>query len=317
MPTLTAKIDNCLLEYYNNLGAPYLNEQGIGKFAEWVDENGYDTETISEDLHDINPAEVSIVEFDEDFPSDEKGFELQKKIFSILQACWKSPWMINSMKIPPWNFQQFIKKDVVALFSNISFLPLKLNPDRTVALIKGYSSQWTYFQIISSDIIRLIGMYFNNITYFNISKNNGNVHCIPLRTWNRKRKPHQESISFDLYLDFLNGVMKQIVLRTEDMKNKISMLLRVRIFCVENGLELDKTFKCSFSRVYIRDIQQLSIDALEPDSINIGIEVEVLHIAYEDGSYWPEDKKACSKRYSRLRKIRTQISTNNCNCTIL
>ena len=42
----------------------YFYSNGKGKFEHWANENGYDTETINEDLNMTDPAECSILEFD-------------------------------------------------------------------------------------------------------------------------------------------------------------------------------------------------------------------------------------------------------------
>ena len=87
----TKQIDQGLENYYNQKGVRYLNDKGIGKFAEWADENGYDSDTIKEDLDMIDPGDSSIIEFDDNFPTDKEGDERLEEIFRVLQICWKTP----------------------------------------------------------------------------------------------------------------------------------------------------------------------------------------------------------------------------------
>ena len=84
------RIDNGLRRYYGHKNIPYENEEGIGKFMAWVDENGYNTEAIEEELR-IGPDEAAIVDFDDDFPTDNIGDETNKQIFGIIAACYRDP----------------------------------------------------------------------------------------------------------------------------------------------------------------------------------------------------------------------------------
>ena len=98
----TKQIDQGLQNYYAQKNAEYFTEDDIGKFAEWADENGYCSDTIKEDLYMIDPLESSVIEFDEDFPTEKRGDKRDQEIFAVLTECKRNPFaFINSLIIPP------------------------------------------------------------------------------------------------------------------------------------------------------------------------------------------------------------------------
>eukprot|EP01084_Bolivina_argentea_P084419 152672_1 len=84
--SLINKIDQALDEYYKQLKRnDYRNDDGIGKFHQYVEDNGFDSDAIKEELHD---EESILVDFDKDFPcmkAMKNESEKKKEILSILQ----------------------------------------------------------------------------------------------------------------------------------------------------------------------------------------------------------------------------------------
>eukprot|EP01083_Nonionella_stella_P177118 621644_1 len=65
MAALAHKIDDALEKYYIAMGrTDYKNEDGTGKFYEWMEENGYDDEDIEEQLNEDYDLDYD----DPDFP---------------------------------------------------------------------------------------------------------------------------------------------------------------------------------------------------------------------------------------------------------
>eukprot|EP00484_Ammonia_sp_Unknown_P026676 CAMPEP_0197034580 /NCGR_PEP_ID=MMETSP1384-20130603/12653_1 /TAXON_ID=29189 /ORGANISM="Ammonia sp." /LENGTH=677 /DNA_ID=CAMNT_0042464529 /DNA_START=26 /DNA_END=2059 /DNA_ORIENTATION=+ len=90
MSSLIKQIDHCLTNYYNHMGVPYLDDDGNGKFKRWTEENGYDSDLIKEELNTGKPDDSTMVDFDEDFPTDKKGdSERALDIFKKLAYCAK------------------------------------------------------------------------------------------------------------------------------------------------------------------------------------------------------------------------------------
>ena len=78
-----------------------------------------------------------------------------------------------------------------------------------------------------------------------------------------------------------------------NLKHDITQIIvRSRIFCVETNCEMEKTilFRPScMKRIQISNYKELGIKTqlLETcEDINIGIEIDILHIVYDDYSYW-------------------------------
>ena len=84
------QLDNSLRWYYKLQQQPYDDEEGVGKFAEWTEENGYDTDTIAEEFN-YPPEETSIVEYDDNFPSNKAGQEKIQHIFNIFKTSYFKP----------------------------------------------------------------------------------------------------------------------------------------------------------------------------------------------------------------------------------
>ena len=89
--SIVKRINHCLEQYYNCKHKSYVNDDGVSKFMHWVDENGYDTETVEQDFTMGGYDEACIVDFDDDFPINETGDERLKEIFRILNLFWKHP----------------------------------------------------------------------------------------------------------------------------------------------------------------------------------------------------------------------------------
>eukprot|EP01084_Bolivina_argentea_P032316 59788_1 len=81
------QIDCALGRYYkhNVNQTQYFDNNGIGKFKEWCEANGYDTESIEGDL-ELGPSEGCMVEFDNNIPTT------RHNTFDIIMRCWKNPF---------------------------------------------------------------------------------------------------------------------------------------------------------------------------------------------------------------------------------
>ena len=91
------QIDQGLQKYYGHKKSDYTTEdadgQSLGKFAQWADENGYDTDMVEEELlksgGDLN--DISCLDFDEDFPSSLEGDARLAEIYKVMMECFKNP----------------------------------------------------------------------------------------------------------------------------------------------------------------------------------------------------------------------------------
>ena len=63
-------IDRGLHTMYKGLGLQYVNEDGVGRFAEFCECNGFDDESIAIDLDPQEKDESVLVDFDPEFPFD-------------------------------------------------------------------------------------------------------------------------------------------------------------------------------------------------------------------------------------------------------
>ena len=63
-------IDSGLHAMYKGLGLQYINEDGVGRFAEFCECNGFDDESIAIDLDPRQKDESVLVDFDPDLPFD-------------------------------------------------------------------------------------------------------------------------------------------------------------------------------------------------------------------------------------------------------
>lgn len=81
------KMDKQLHQYYSWLGVPYINQEGVGKFQEFCDHNGFDTDNIEDELDgDMNNCQL--LEFDAYFPSDLQDEDAKKEeLFNFLKEC--------------------------------------------------------------------------------------------------------------------------------------------------------------------------------------------------------------------------------------
>ena len=85
---------------------------GMGKFMEWADKNGYDSETIEEDLNYTQMLKMpSIVEFDEHFPTDKTGRDRITEMCKLLSMIWKSRRSIAIHElVPQWKLDKKAKR---------------------------------------------------------------------------------------------------------------------------------------------------------------------------------------------------------------
>ena len=210
----------------------------------------------------------------------------------------------------------------------ISIFNTKLNPHRTESLVHGYCNECKYFQIISIDIIKIIVLYFNHITYFNIKKgtvlyrlgkspwrfdiyNMLSIYQFDLRYKLLLEKYYRDCMppttittnetidnierfkdfKFEVILVFdgQNNISRIKLTPKYKMKDVREMVLRIRIFCVQNDKEIVQLIKFEFN-ILFKICKQLQITSdlfqVNKNEIDIGAEIEILHILYEDNSYW-------------------------------
>ena len=94
--TTIQKMDEALGRYYKLKGrTDYFNEQGIGIFAEFCDDNGMDDEAVDGEFEEnADIAGCILLEFDDD-PGNVPGIdaideeEIQEAVYNILQKCYQ------------------------------------------------------------------------------------------------------------------------------------------------------------------------------------------------------------------------------------
>eukprot|EP01084_Bolivina_argentea_P128853 227682_1 len=135
----TTQIDAGLSRYYTTKRVKYFDEQGIGKFKEWCEVNGYDTDGVQAEL-DQDPSECCLVEFDEDFPTKKKGDERTNLIFDVIK---------NASINPEFGFTKFFVTSVVKMFEKFAF-----NKADIVKTINGlYDKSYDKYSIPDKDQI--------------------------------------------------------------------------------------------------------------------------------------------------------------------
>eukprot|EP01084_Bolivina_argentea_P223912 378739_1 len=66
-----------------------------------------------------------------------------------------------------------------------------------------------------------------------------------------------------------------------------SIVFRVRLFCIENGVEIRKLINLTSENKSIDICNHRELDkSHNSDDVNIGCQVEILHILYRDDNYW-------------------------------
>ena len=82
-------IDRRLHAMYEGMGLQYVNEDGVGRFAEFCDCNGFDDETVAIDLDPQKVDESVLVDFDPEFPFDgtvrARNYFIFDKLFKLYQ----------------------------------------------------------------------------------------------------------------------------------------------------------------------------------------------------------------------------------------
>lgn len=86
---LTQQIDQGLASYYELNNVEYYND-GTGKFGQWCQDNGYDSDMLYDELNQ-DASDCALVDFDEYFPS-KFGTDKERRsneIHSIIINCFK------------------------------------------------------------------------------------------------------------------------------------------------------------------------------------------------------------------------------------
>eukprot|EP01084_Bolivina_argentea_P035080 65057_1 len=76
-----------LSKYYKLHNRRYYDNDGIGKFEKWADDNGFDSDGIEEEFA-MEFMESSLLDMDEEFPP--KNLK-PKQVIDILRKCWIDP----------------------------------------------------------------------------------------------------------------------------------------------------------------------------------------------------------------------------------
>ena len=161
-------------------------------------------------------------------------------------------------------------------------LSSRLTPDRTHLLINGYCNTDKHFNHVPLDIISMILLYFNHINYFNINKNelmDGLGLAISIDD-----DVTSEEL-FDLIINFEIYDIKTAELRHKLCHSNISkMLIRFRIFCIENQKEFQKLLVCdAFCNVKQLTMASNLLKEIEYyDSVDCGVEIEIIDKMYKD-----------------------------------
>ncbi len=88
--TIDHIIEEELSKYYQLKGIEYFDDFGKGKFRNWCDDNGYDTDEIAEELN-LNAFDCSCTNFDDQFPTSLIRSDLKTiEIYIILKMCFQS-----------------------------------------------------------------------------------------------------------------------------------------------------------------------------------------------------------------------------------
>jgi len=85
------RIDSALKRLYKLKGrTDYENDDGVGKFAEFCEENGFEDEedTFKEEF-DAGPDQCTFCDMEDAFPWLDSDANRNKKIFDILKRCWE------------------------------------------------------------------------------------------------------------------------------------------------------------------------------------------------------------------------------------
>eukprot|EP01084_Bolivina_argentea_P235586 396395_1 len=84
--TLIDKIDEGLEQYYIHFNRnDYKDEEGIGKFKAYAEEEGFDDNGVQDDLNQTDPDECMVIDFDADFPLKTQINDENKRAQEILR----------------------------------------------------------------------------------------------------------------------------------------------------------------------------------------------------------------------------------------
>eukprot|EP01084_Bolivina_argentea_P156541 272837_1 len=198
----------------------------------------------------------------------------------------------------------------------------KFTPNRTESLIIGYCCINGYSKI-SMDLIRIIILFFNQLLYWKINIDSILLpfrqklrHCYSINGSDSMLQlyepydppmfrmllrmdlnkitnlsniyPNPNTFNFEFMVK-VSSVFVQLQNKYDEIE---SIVLRIRIFCVENKQEIEKILIIT-SKEYMQicnysDIQVNfeSFENILEECMNIGTDLEILHILYSDGNYW-------------------------------
>eukprot|EP01084_Bolivina_argentea_P193273 331619_1 len=86
------QIDQALGRYYARYNQHYFDDQSKGLFQAWVEDNGFDTDAIVEELN-VGADDCTLVEFDDKtFPFGSNQLENKNQaIYDIIKRCYEDP----------------------------------------------------------------------------------------------------------------------------------------------------------------------------------------------------------------------------------
>ena len=84
----TKQLDVGLSNYYSHSSVSYDKQ-----FSAWAEDNGYDTDLLTEEFDtNLDDEDIPvIIEFDDQFPTNKTGKEKGELIFNVLLHCWNTP----------------------------------------------------------------------------------------------------------------------------------------------------------------------------------------------------------------------------------
>ena len=196
------QIDLGLSRYYNRHQVEYYKDKEddqSGKFTNWCNDNGYDTDGIRDELEN-EPSECVLIEFDqEDFPFTKVDQdERNKEIFVIIKYCFESSEAFLNSTEPtspiPTDDECSITRETIQFYEDhkvklndiIPIKPSTKSDDRSIPkssdilwsfnsielIVSGYiNSIFVYHRLVPKEIIILCMNFTNQYQKVNLCVN--------------------------------------------------------------------------------------------------------------------------------------------------
>ena len=93
------QVDRALARYYFKQDRnDYFDENGVGIFKLFCEENGFDADVIEEEL-DNDPSECMLIDVDEEFPFPKPPMDRDKAIYDVLKRCFQVNCFVHSCSL--------------------------------------------------------------------------------------------------------------------------------------------------------------------------------------------------------------------------